>query len=289
MIRGCGIVHIAPMTDSSEATLTVFHGACESGDFYSASVELKSSSVNPSDGWGSRRATPLHWASQHGNLSFVKLLIENHGVDPGSTLLGGHEDTPLHLAAVEGHLDVVKYLVEEGRCHPDTRARGFRRPPITYACGISTIPDYHYSDDDHALAVVQYLFDACGCDPNWRDAFGMTALHNAAINRRLGLVRYLLSECGCDPLERDSMGNTCVHLACSQSAYRPAEAAVAIIRLLIVRFGCDPMATNRNGEQPIDLADEREVYAELVSYGAQGRKAGMYRHPQSFMAHANSR
>ena len=275
------------MTDSSEAI--VFHGACEAGDFDKASVELESGSINPSNGWGGRRTTPLHWASQHGNLRFVKLLVENCGVDPGPTLLGGHEETPLHLAAVEGHLEVVKYLIEEARCHPDSRARGFRRPPITYACGISTIPDYHYSDDARALDIVKYFIGECGCDPNWRDAFGMTALHNASINRRPDLVRYLLTECGCDPLERDNVGNTCVHLACWQSAYRPAQAAVAIIRTLVVRFGCDPVATNHNGEQPIDLADEREVYAELVSYGAQGRKAGMYRHPLSFMAHANPR
>lgn len=274
------------MTATSEA---IFRGACESGAFDIASPLLQSDSIDPGRGWGNRCTAPLHWASQHGNLNFVKLLVETYGVDPGATMLGGHEETPLHLAAVEGHLEVVKYLVEKAGCDPDARARGFRRPPITYACGISMIPDYHYSEDQKALEVVKFFYNDCNCDPNWRDAFGMTAFHNAAINRRLGLVQYLLSECGCNPLETDNVGNTGIHLACWQSAYRPAEAAVAVIRLLVVRFNCDPMATNRNGEQPIDLADEREIYAELVSYGAQGRKAGMYRNPQSFMAHANPR
>ena len=250
---------------------------------------LQSGSIDADIAWGTRRTTPLHWASQHGDLGFVKLLVEKHGVCSSVHLFGGHEETPLHLAAVEGHLEVVKYLVERAGCNPDSRARGFRRPPITYACGISMIPDYHYSDDERALEVVKYLFNECNCDPNWRDAFGMTAFHNAAINRRLGLVQYLLTECGCNPLETDNAGNTGIHLACWQSEYRPAQAAVTVIRLLVVRFNCDPKAINRNGEQPMDLADEREVYAELVSYGAQGRKAGMYRNPDSFMTHANPR
>lgn len=275
------------MTDTPEPI--AFRVACESGDFEKASIELESGWIDPANGWGNRRATPLHWAAHHGNLAFVKILVENYGVDPSATLLGGHEETPLHLAAVEGHLGVVRYLVDEGGCDPDARARGFRRSPITYACGISTIPDYHYSDDQRALEIVKYLYSECNCDPNWKDAFGMTAFHNAAINRRLALVHYLLTECRCNPFETDNVGNTGVHLACWQVAYRPAQDAVAIIRLLVVRFGCDPTATNRNGERPIDLVDEREVYAELISYGSQGRKAGMYRHPQSFMAHANPR
>ena len=257
-----------------------------------ASSLIRDGAVDPLCGWGHKNMTPLHWACRHGIVEVVKLLIERHGVSPDVNLRGGHEETPLHLAAVEGHLDVVKYLVNEAGCDPDPRARGYQRPPITYACGFADFPP-HYSEEANALEVVKFLYGSCGCNPDWRDAFGMTALHNACANRRLLLAQYLLSECGCNVSLVDRHGNTPLHLVCQRFYFRelehPASTAVEIIRLLALQYNCNPSTTNHFGESPLDITDEPEIYAELIGYGAQGRKAAMYKDPNSFKKHSSSR
>ena len=162
----------------------------------------------------------------------------------------------------------------------------------TYTCGFADFPP-HYSEEDKALEVVKYLCESCQCNPDWRDAFGMTALHNACINRRLSIVRYLASECECNVSLVDNKGNTPIHLTCMRFPFQdlehPASVAVEIIRLLVLHFNCDPNATNLLGESPLDISDEPEIIAELVGYGAQGRKAGMYKNPDSFKRHSSSR
>ena len=184
---------------------------------------------------------------------------------------------------------MVKYLVNEAHCDPDPRSRGYQRPPITYACGLADYPR-HYAEESKALEVVKFLYSSCGCNPDWVDAFGMTALHNA---RRLNIARYLLSECGCNPKLIDRRGNTPVHLVCQRFYYRelehPASTAVELIRLLVLQYNVNPNATNYLGESPLDITSEPEIYAELVGYGAQGRKAAMYKDPNSFKKHSSSR
>ena len=280
------------MSNDEGTELKAFRDACADGDSQKASALLKEGKVDPSSGWGHRNMTPLHWACRHGVLDLVKLLIETYGIRPEINLRGQHEETPLHLASVEGHLDVVKYLITEIGCDPDPHSRGYQRPPITYTCGFADFPP-HYSEESKALNVVKYLYTSCQCNPDWRDSFGMTALHNACINRRLSIVRYLASECECNVRLVDSRGNTPLHLTCMRFPYKnlehPATVAVEIIRLLVLHLNCDPNATNYLGESSLDIADEPEVVAELVGYGAQGRKAGMYKNPNSFMRHSSSR
>ena len=272
--------------------LQAFRDACASGETEKAIILLEEGNISPKSGWGHRNMTPLHWACRHGLLDVVKLLVVKHGVNPETNLQGEHQETPLHLAAVEGHLDVVKYLVAEAGCHPDPHSHGYQRPPITYSCGLADFP-HHYSDESKALKVVKYLYTSCHANPDWRDAFGMTALHNACINRRLQIARYLASECECNVNLVDSRGNSPLHLVSMtfplEELQQPATVAVEIIRLLVLHMNCDPNATNNFGETALDLAEEPEVIAELVGYGTQGRKAGMYKNPKSFMGHSNSR
>lgn len=271
---------------------TKFREACEQGDFQEASRILQEERYNSVSGWGRRNITPLHWACRHGDLDFVKLMIEVYEINPEATLSFQHEETPLHLAAVEGHLDIVKYLTTEAGCNPDIRSYGYRRPPITYACGFADFPP-HYADETKVLEVVKYLYRSCNCDPDWVDDFGMTALHNACANRNFPLVKYLTSECECDTSLLDNRGNTVIHFAARQFAslkpQRPASAAVEVIQWLVVHFDCDPEQRDVFNRRPIDYTDDPEVVAELVSYSAQGRKAGMYRKPHSFMSHSNPR
>ena len=270
---------------------TKFREACERGDFQDASTILEGRS-NPVAGWGRRNITPLHWACRYGDLDFVKLMIEVYQANPEGTLRYQHEETPLHLAAVEGHLEIVKYLTTEAGCNPDIRHFGFRRPPITYACGFADLPP-HYGDETRVLEVVKHLYRSCNCNPDWVDDFGMTALHNACANKNFPLVKYLTSECGCDTKLQDNLGNTVIHLAARQfSSFKPqrsASSAVDVIQWLVVHFNCDPDQVNAANLRPIDYTDHPEIIAELVSFGVQGRKAGMYRKPDSFLTRSNPR
>lgn len=60
---------------------------------------------------GQERATPLHWASFHGNESMAKGLIAA-GAKVDTRLANG--STPLHLAAYKGNTSVVRLLLEYG-------------------------------------------------------------------------------------------------------------------------------------------------------------------------------
>lgn len=219
-------------------------------------------------GWGSLSITPLHWACSHGDVSFAKLLIEEYGAVPEPTLQGGHEETPLHLAAVEGHIEVVKYLTKEAGCNPDARSRGYKRPPITYACGVSQVATAlpHYSDDEKAVEVVKFLYSSCGCDPNWQDDFSMTALHNACINRRPRIVKCLMSECQGNVHLRGHGGSSPLHFVCMSNPYaQSASAGVEVIRYLVEQCGCDPTAMNSRGLTPLEMSEEHEIVDTLVS------------------------
>ena len=81
--------------------------ACQKGDFDRVR-QLISQGCNPKSAKGSGGWTPLHWGCWHGDLSFVRTLVEDHSCDPksGTTdwgLIGGYYTragtTPLHMAS----------------------------------------------------------------------------------------------------------------------------------------------------------------------------------------------
>ena len=272
----------------SNMAVTQYRGFCEAGEFDKAASLLElEGAIDPTEGWGDRRLTSLHWACRHGCLHFAKLMIEKYKTDPNVSLFGDHRETPLHIAAVEGNLDIVKYLTDQAKCIADVKRGAFRRTPIIYACGFADFPP-HYSKDKDAIEVVRYLYNRCNCNPDYRDGFGMTALHNACTNRRFAIVRFLLSECNCNVALCDSHGDTPLHMVCRSFPLPVRDVsstseAVEIIRYLVVQQKCSLNAVNSYGEKPIDVANEPEVIAELVTFSPQGRKAGLYKNPDSFL------
>ena len=266
--------------------------SCETGQLDKATELLMADGewrkIDPVQGWGDRKITPLHWGCLHGHLGFAKMMIEKYHCDPNLSLVGEHCETPLHMAAVEGHLEVVKYLTEEARCIADVKRGRYRRTPMTYACGFAPFPKHHYSKDEDAIEVVRHLYNNCNCDPNYRDGFGMTALHNACANRRFVIVKFLLSECNCNVALCDAFGNSPLHLVCSRFSLPKRDnqilEAVEIIRYLIVHHKCDLNAVNLYGEKPIDATLEPELIAEFITFSPQGRKAGLYKNPDSFLS-----
>ena len=58
-----------------------------------------------------RMTTPLHWASESGQVGMARLLIE-HGADAAAQSKDGM--TPLHRASEKGQVDVARLLIEHG-------------------------------------------------------------------------------------------------------------------------------------------------------------------------------
>ena len=89
---------------------------------------------------GNRENNPLVLASKSGNLSLVKLLIEEYNFDKESvgTVLFSEEEDPiieapvLWTAATAGHLSIVKYLMSIG-CDVDKSTKT-NSTPIRGAC-----------------------------------------------------------------------------------------------------------------------------------------------------------
>ena len=106
--------------------------------------------------------TPLHKASETGNLKMVKALI----------LLGAEVDaksipfnlTPLHVAAQSGRTSIVKYFIEK------------QKIPLESKDGSGQTPLHHAGNVD----VAKYLIEK-GADIEAKDDEGHTPLHSRAI------------------------------------------------------------------------------------------------------------
>lgn len=73
--------------------------------------------------------SPLHWASKHGHIKIVELLI-GRGARVNTTNMG--DDTPLHLASAHGHLEVVQLLLRNRADVNFINEHGMS--PLHYAC-----------------------------------------------------------------------------------------------------------------------------------------------------------
>jgi hypothetical protein len=96
----------------------------------------------------------------------------------------------------------------------------------------------------------------------FRNALGMSLLHEAAVNRRSDIIRTLLDK-GADVNSRDIRGGTPLHLA---AYYGPIESVI-----LLVDKGSDVNATENFGKTPLVLAAEGnhvDIIKYLISKGA---------------------
>ena len=85
--------------------------------------------------------TPLHFASQSGNLDVIKYFIDEQHIDPSCQ--DGNNDTPLHVAALSGQLVVVKYLITEKHCNPLCKGKA-SKTPLHNACAVEELSLYQY-------------------------------------------------------------------------------------------------------------------------------------------------
>ena len=85
--------------------------ACRDGDLMFLREWLDNTEVDPNGAIDQHLFTPLHWASWHGHMTLVDLLLSSpHCARTDVVNMG--EDTPLHCAAQNGHTHVIKRLLK---------------------------------------------------------------------------------------------------------------------------------------------------------------------------------
>ena len=120
---------------------------------------------------------PFEAAIKEGDLSTVKNLAEESGLDPTKVYPGLWPS--ILLAAKYGSLDIVKYLIQDKGVDPQTRFKDSDTGPILVAARHGN------------LDIVRYLIEDHNIDPTEKNRFGKSALGEAKINKQHEVIEYL--------------------------------------------------------------------------------------------------
>jgi ankyrin repeat protein len=183
--------------------------------------------VNCKTGIGRYEATPLYWASYHGNDGIVRILLDA-GADPWDR--DSLDLSAIDIACLRGHLAIVEMLlnhdnglieIENNTEHtPLLRAienglfeivrfwldRGANALATTYD-GSTALMLACQEEPDPNLEIVRLLL-AAGVPVDARDRTRRTALHYAAHSSSIDLVRELIIEHNADMFAVDKDGDT---------------------------------------------------------------------------------
>ncbi len=183
--------------------------------------------------------TALDYAAESGNLELVEHLLERSSQGP---------DDALWLAASNGHKDVISFLLNHGYDSLEDRA-------LFEAC-------------KHGHRDVAVILLDRGANATYRDAGGMTALHQASFAGYLEITRLLIQE-GADINTPDEQGRSPLCLA--------AEAGNAAIIKLFVQMGAYIDSIDDSGRTALDQAAENghsEALRYLIHHGARTNSSG---------------
>ena len=179
--------------------------------------------------------TPLiHLASRENDVQLANLLL-SHGADVGlRDWTGG---TALHNAAERGHSgDMVKVLLRNGA---DIHARRYNdETPLMTAVG-----SYDPEEPDKHMSLITQLLE-CGGSVNQYHKFGYTALHWAALGRRVKIACQLL-EAGADVNAEDAYGKIAADHLDGQNWEAIREKEKAECEEILARHGFFPRGKKR--------------------------------------------
>lgn len=232
--------------------------------------------------------TLLHIAARSGQLEIVSLLLQ-HGMQVDCKTTQGF--TPLHAAAAEGRTNVARFLIQKGADVNSKTNNGFT--PLDAALtnksagetvallkekgavskfGLDYLTPKHQHTYDPSLdlggpAVIGDLREikkriAKGANVDYKDSFGMTALHYASDHHHIKIVKFLISH-GADVNARQWEGRTPLN-------YATANGDMKISKLLI-RSGADVNIPNSNGMTPLHnaaSAASHRLVEYLIQHGA---------------------
>ena len=162
--------------------------------------------------------TPMHYASQFGNLDTVKFLMDSYP----SMYLCNTSISPLTYASEGGSLNVMKYFFEEKKCNPNTveqingntlmhcAAMNGHLDVISYlknivpsqylARNIWNGTPIHFAIEKGHIALLKFFVAEFKWDPNSLEGQnGFKPIHYAVQNGHLSIVKYLVDEVKCDP------------------------------------------------------------------------------------------
>ena len=192
--------------DASRSDVAI---ACSEGD-YDHAIELMTTGSNPvTSRTGYFNWSPLHYAAQHGQLEFAKLLILQYECHPQVEDKEGR--TPLHIACQHGNLEFARYLIEQKRCNAEYLDIE-EQTPLHHSCGWLS-----ECIEEQALNISHFLVNDARCDPNRQDMNGKNGVLHACEKGFLSILRFFVEEHNCDLSVVDYKGNNALHLAVSFS------------------------------------------------------------------------
>ena len=149
--------------------------------------------------------SPLHYAVASEQLTVLQYLIMKHNCDPLCKDQNGN--TVLHYAALHGFFPIVKYLV----------TTVLQNTVITNNSGYTPL---HLAALNGHLKIIQLLINYAVSTSSQYPAevvipSSETVLHAASRGGHIGVVMFLVGECQSDPMSRDANGNTPLHIAAS--------------------------------------------------------------------------
>ncbi|XP_034703760.1 serine/threonine-protein phosphatase 6 regulatory ankyrin repeat subunit A-like [Vitis riparia] len=177
--------------------------------------------------------TALYRAASNGDRPMAEMLIQM-GADP--TITAGHRDrSPLDIARDKGHKEIVEIL-EQGETVLTTARRG-------------------------ELKSLELLLQR-GASINYRDQYGLTALHVAAIKGHKDVALLLIGS-GLGLECQDSEGHAPLHLAVEGGSMETVE--------VLVDEGANINARSKRGATPLYMANAlgyHDIAQFLVNRGA---------------------
>ena len=135
----------------------------------------------------------MHYAANGGNLSLVKSLVKDYGMDPNCHKENG--DWPIHVAAENNQLEVVKWFVEEAGTDINAKGEGGKTPLHSAIYGYNEYDSWETEDD---VELLRWLVSH-GSDLNAVNDDNETALHMAAGFGDDESVKFFIEECHMDP------------------------------------------------------------------------------------------
>ncbi|OAQ70165.1 ankyrin repeats (3 copies) domain-containing protein [Pochonia chlamydosporia 170] len=199
----------------------------------------------------------FHWASTHGFIDVMKLLLE---MNPGNVNTEWNDGwgglSPLRCAAEGGHVEAVEFLLRVCNVDPNTMADVDGRSPLSAAVANS-----------HS-AVVRILLDGKDVNVNAVEKNGMTPLNWAVKVGHRDMTQWLLQR-GASPIGANAATDISLLLqACDDDSSEIAE--------MLLEKGADPYAVNPAGYTALHFACRNgniTLANRLLAAAANSKKA----------------
>ncbi|XP_038710567.1 protein VAPYRIN-like isoform X2 [Tripterygium wilfordii] len=203
--------------------------------------------------------TALHLAASKGNIRCAQVLLES-GADKDARSINGR--TALHRAAANGDRSMVELLIEMGGDPTIEDDKGLSALDVARNEGIEEILEVMEQGEQVLMAArrgdIKHLESLLrrGASTDYRDQYGLTPLHAAAIRGHKDIALRLLA-LGVDLECQDNEGHSPLHLAVEGGWMGTVE--------VLVNNGANVNAKTKRGATPIYMA-EAFGYSDILMF-----------------------